>query len=440
MALVSHSRIKIVAVMVTIVVMVSHYFLPPKYISIHPSAHNVYSIYSDGDWGGASSVKWLDQDATRWMCNIKRSTTHPVCGLSINWSGSTRKSLNADGYNSLRLTLKYKGPASILRIYMRNYDEEHGVIDDRDTHKFMSVNIPTADLGVFSSVEDDSHTYVTEIALAELQVADWWKDEYKVDRHSARPSFNRVTSFGIDFPFPQEMGEHTLQLDGAELVAERMPAEQLYLGIILAWLLSLFLEALWHVYRWRKVANENLRQVKHLTDYAEALKVKSEKYRELSHIDNLTEVYNRYGFMQTLKKLFGQGALNGCLIVIDIDHFKAVNDNFGHVTGDNILLEVARLISRNIRKSDVFARWGGEEFVLLVTNYELNQAASLAEKLRSLVESNTFENDKKINITVSIGLTSFTKSDSLNSAFLRADEALYEAKTQGRNKTVSAPR
>ncbi|WP_394202337.1 GGDEF domain-containing protein [Marinagarivorans algicola] len=433
MALASSSRIRAAAVIATVVVMLGHYFLPPRYITVHPVDNSTYNIYSDGDWGGESSVAWLDKSATRWLCHFKKSPAHPVCGLAVHWGDARSQFINAEGYSLLRLTLKYKGPAHALRIYIRNFDEQHGVLEDRDTHKFMSVNIPADE---FSQFEARSHS--TEIALSELQVADWWKSEYNVDRHQAKPAFNRMTSFGIDFPVPPVMGEHTLELERVELVGTWIPAENLYLGIILAWLLGLLLETAWHMYRWRRVAKENFRQVKDLTDYAEALKLKSEKYRELSHIDSLTKVYNRYGFMQTLKKLFGRGALNGCLMIIDIDYFKKINDNFGHVAGDKILHEIAQVFAQNVRKNDVFARWGGEEFVLLVTHYDLKQARALAEKLRLLIKDYDFNTVQNIQVTISIGLTSFSKSDSLNSAFLRADEALYSAKTQGRNQVVIA--
>ncbi|HEY7772581.1 MAG TPA: GGDEF domain-containing protein [Marinagarivorans sp.] len=441
MALISPSRLRAIAIIATIAVMVAHYLLPPKHIVIHPAADNAMTIYSDIEWGGESTVTWQNEGETRWHCVLKPSPAHPVCGLSVHWNDTARAFIDAHGFASLKVTLRYKGPAHTLRIYMRNYDGRHGVEQDRDTHKFMYVNIPTNDFGDFNK------SYTTDIALTEFQVADWWRDEFKVDRNNAKPQFNHITSFGVDFPFPHVMGDHTIELERVELVGTWIKAEVLYLGIILTWLTTLFVETTWRMYRWRKLAKENLRQVKDLTDYAQSLRERSEKYRELSHIDNLTEVYNRYGFMQTLKSLFGKGTLNGSLMIIDIDHFKHVNDGYGHVQGDQILFETAQLFSKNIRKSDIFARWGGEEFVLLVPRYDLSQAVVLSEKLRLLIEQHQFPiakgtDNRKLNlepiaITVSIGLTSFSRIDSLNSAFIRADEALYAAKSAGRNRVVA---
>lgn len=441
MALLSPSRLRTFAIIITVGVMVAHYLLPPKRIVIHPDSDNAMTIYSDNEWGGESTVAWLSEPETRWLCVLKRSPAHPVCGLSVHWNDTDRKYIDAHGFTSLKVTMRYKGPAHTLRIYMRNFDGRHGIREDRDTHKFMYVNIPANDFGDFNK------SYTTEISLTEFQVADWWRDEFKVDRNNAKPQFDHITSFGVDFPFPQVMGEHTIELERVELVGTWVKAEVLYLGIILTWLMTLFVETTWRMYRWRKLANENLRQVKDLTDYARSLRERSEKYRELSHIDSLTEVYNRYGFMQTLKSLFGKGTLNGSLMIIDIDHFKSVNDSYGHVQGDQILFETAQLFSNNIRKSDIFARWGGEEFVLLVPRYDLSQATALSEKLRLLIEKHEFTvaegadsqkaETEAIKITVSIGLTSFSRLDSLNSAFIRADEALYSAKSSGRNRIVA---
>jgi diguanylate cyclase (GGDEF)-like protein len=427
---VTSSVMRGVALGLTVLVMVAYHFLPAKSISIHPAEGNGYTIYSDGDWGGESSVRWLAEDRRHWRCDLIRSPAHPVCGLSVHWNDTEKQTLDASGYTRLRLTLKYQGPGHTLRVYIRNFNPRQGKLEDRDTHKFMSVNIPTAE---FSSFEQ---TTVTEIMLTEFQVADWWREEFKVDRNNAKPLFDRVTSLGIDLPFPHVMGEHQFELVKAEFIGEWFPAEQLYLGIILTWLFILMAEAFYNAYRWRRVARENLKQVKDLTDYAQQLKVRSDRYRELSHVDNLTGIFNRLGFMQALKTLFREGRVSGCLIIMDIDYFKKINDQHGHIAGDKTLRATAQLIAANLRKGDIFARWGGEEFVLLVPGYDVEHASALAEKLRALVEGHPFAEADGLRVTISIGLTVFAKTDSLSTAFMRADEALYQAKSEGRNRVV----
>lgn len=422
------------AIVVTALVLVTHYFLPPKYMELHSYHLNQYTLYSDGEAGGSSNAKWLDKQQTSWFCDLVQSRVYPFCGFTIHWNDTHKEGLNLSGYAVLKLRLRYQGPAHSLRIFMRGFEPDISQLDNLKTHKFMYANVPISSIGS----SNQSHQIV--IPFDDFQVADWWKEEYSIEHSKVDSTFDHISSLGIDFPYAQVIGEHTIELESAELTGEWLSAEGLYLGIIVVWLSVLFLGGLVNMYRWRELAKENLKQVQDLKDYAQELRERSEKYRELSHIDNLTEIFNRYGFMQTLKNLFGKRSLKGCLLVIDIDFFKSINDSYGHTIGDQVLVEVAQLISKSIRKSDIFARWGGEEFVLLVTDYELSPAQVLAEKLRCLIEDNKFTVNEDIKITISIGLTPFSQRDSLDSAFIRADEALYMAKSHGRNQVVTSSR
>lgn len=150
--------------------------------------------------------------------------------------------------------------------------------------------------------------------------------------------------------------------------------------------------------------------------------------------DLLTGAYNRYRFGELFEielqrvQRYGGGL---ALIMFDIDHFKYVNDRFGHATGDLVLKDVANLVRKVIRANDVLVRWGGEEFMILVPHTG-EQAAELAEKLCVAVESHHFHNLPTI--TASFGVSSYTPGDTLESLYARTDEALYRAKNQGRNR------
>ncbi len=154
----------------------------------------------------------------------------------------------------------------------------------------------------------------------------------------------------------------------------------------------------------------------------------------VSRVDSLTGIFNRnvyneeiYSEIQRCKRY----GYSFSLLVIDIDHFKTINDKYGHDIGDNILREVTDVISQSIRKSDCFCRIGGEEFVLIATETNIQNAKTLGEKLLSAVSMTNFKIGKTI--TISIGLTSFHEDDTKDSIFKRADEALYTSKTNGRN-------
>jgi diguanylate cyclase (GGDEF)-like protein/PAS domain S-box-containing protein len=151
-------------------------------------------------------------------------------------------------------------------------------------------------------------------------------------------------------------------------------------------------------------------------------------------IDSLTGIFNRPKFNEVFGREI-QEALRYkqplSLIMFDIDHFKSINDTYGHLTGDAVLKELARLVSANIRTVDIFARWGGEEFMILSPNNELKSAQQLTEKIRMQIEKNDFSCPCRM--TCSFGLTQFREQDTADDFIKRADDALYRAKGRGRN-------
>jgi len=127
------------------------------------------------------------------------------------------------------------------------------------------------------------------------------------------------------------------------------------------------------------------------------------------------------------------------ILVIDIDHFKAINDRYGHNAGDRVLVDVARQLRQSCRESDSVFRFGGEEFVVLLSQTEENGAAAIAERIRANIAAmNTFYQQQVIHITASIGIASLDRGESLHTWFDRADRALYLAKQAGRNRVMHA--
>ena len=156
---------------------------------------------------------------------------------------------------------------------------------------------------------------------------------------------------------------------------------------------------------------------------------------EKANKDNLTGIANRDGFEESFSleiKRARENNLPLSLMLFDIDHFKSVNDTYGHQAGDNILIEMASIVSSNIKSNDMFARWGGEEFILLMPNTTLEGAFSLSEKLRRMIEAHHFSYTDSI--TASFGVAEFQADDNKTSLFQKADDALYAAKKNGRNR------
>jgi len=165
-----------------------------------------------------------------------------------------------------------------------------------------------------------------------------------------------------------------------------------------------------------------------------------EKLKSLAKIDALTNSLNRRAFNDILTKELARSERSGhrlALAMIDIDHFKQLNDNYGHAFGDYILKEFCGIISSKIRRIDVFCRWGGEEFIILLPETTPDEALVIIESLRMLIESTTFTIDNHVEaITFSAGLASYPEHLSEDALIKNADDALYQAKSNGRNNTV----
>ncbi len=160
--------------------------------------------------------------------------------------------------------------------------------------------------------------------------------------------------------------------------------------------------------------------------------------KRISVTDHLTQVYNRVKLTERLKDEMLRSdryQIPLSLIMFDIDHFKTVNDTYGHDAGDYVLVTIVQLVKETIRETDVPARWGGEEFVLLLPSTTEEDAFCLAERIRKKVETASFETVG--GVTSSFGVTEYAPSETEDELMKRLDKALYKAKHSGRNQVTS---
>lgn len=167
------------------------------------------------------------------------------------------------------------------------------------------------------------------------------------------------------------------------------------------------------------------------------LRNKVVKQRNLAMLDRLTGLANRSAYDERLDQEYRRWRRfkeNLCLVMIDVDHFKNINDSYGHKAGDKVLATIAAVIKDRVRETDFVARYGGEEFVVLVTGATLVDATKIAEKFRAAIESCGFHfRGARVPITISAGVAEFCENDTPDDVFERADKAMYEAKDSGRN-------
>ncbi|MCX8057860.1 MAG: diguanylate cyclase [Spirochaetes bacterium] len=187
----------------------------------------------------------------------------------------------------------------------------------------------------------------------------------------------------------------------------------------------------------KEIEDRNKVLQKLVDEKTEELKQANLELEKIAVTDKLTGLNNRSNLEKFLiSELERSTRYNRpfSIIMIDIDHFKETNDKFGHIVGDKVLQQFSKLIYENLRKSDICGRWGGEEFIIICPETDIDGAYLLADKLRKIIEKNDF------NIvhfkTASFGVTSFNKNDNYETIIERVDKALYEAKNSGRNKVV----
>lgn len=180
---------------------------------------------------------------------------------------------------------------------------------------------------------------------------------------------------------------------------------------------------------------------------AQHLRLEVARAREEALIDALTGLTNRKGFDLALAASLAAAKpeIPGpCLLMIDLDHFKAVNDSRGHLFGDRVLRDVGQILRANVKGQDTAARFGGEEFALILPRTPRGGALGLAEALRAIIHASEFRQNKDLgtpagSISVSIGVADYLAGESAKDLIARADQALYTAKSQGRNRVSLAP-
>jgi polar amino acid transport system substrate-binding protein len=176
---------------------------------------------------------------------------------------------------------------------------------------------------------------------------------------------------------------------------------------------------------------------KELSELNKMLEQKAKKYQTIASTDALTGLYNRHKLDELfdLEMYSMQKKENPlCMAIVDIDFFKKINDTYGHEIGDVVLVGLSNFLLQQLRSTDIIARWGGEEFVLLLNSVNIDNAYNIVDKIREKLSQKEF--DKVGKVTISAGVTNITQKDSFTSAFARADKALYQSKKDGRNRVT----
>lgn len=427
----------IIGILATACLLALQQFLPKKRLLLIPNPQAEYYFYAGSLSDGSSAAQWLDEKNFHWRCYFPaQDGSYFPCSLGLLFhSTEPTKGLDLSGYSHLNIKINHTGDAKKIRLSLRNYNKAYSTLDDGNSSKYMSVNLTTSDLRRGARVD-----------LNEFKVADWWLDQLNIPRQFAHPELDNIKTLGIDYAEALSPGDYDLQLEKVELEGEWVSAEHWYLAILVFWLLGIFGYAVAQLMQLRAQSKHDVQVINNLNQRNTELRRETDKFRRLSTVDPLTQAYNRFGIDQIVNALT---ALNESkneapdspdfsLILIDIDHFKRINDRRGHDTGDRILQAVAQMIGKAISRKDYLGRWGGEEFIVLLPNKPKAFAIAMAEKIRLTIQDAVFEPENPVLVTASFGVSDHQPGEDFSETFKRADIALYQAKAQGRNCSVLA--
>jgi diguanylate cyclase (GGDEF)-like protein len=349
-----------------------------------------------------------------FKCHFVQQASGASCGYTyqLHLNEAVNQGVDLSRFRNLNVTIRYTGAAHYLRVAIRDFDPRFSKVEDWNTTKFNTLNLQPKDL-----------INPVSINLHEFMVPEWWAAAYDLPRELSQPDMRNAIAFSIYLQGEPAGTDHDVRVDKIEFSGDLISAEYWYLGIILLWLIA----ATWFgSSQWLRLRRQHVE-----------LQTEKDKFEKLSTIDGLTKVLNRHGIEQFIAST-KVANLPTSVIVIDLDHFKKINDHRGHYAGDRVLQNVGEILKSQTRNTDGLGRWGGEEFILVCPGANLARASDLAEKLRHRIMTTNFIPEDPLSVTASFGVATSPAGGSFDDAFQQADQALYLAKSRGRNCVVAA--
>lgn len=388
---------------------------PEKVLQVYPYPGAVAHPYADSvEPGGTSSIAWIDRRNSLYECDVGYGLQYPYCGLVIKYKHP--QSVNYDlvdyfelddattidlsDYDGVYISVEYAGPNTALYFFMRSANALPQNSQEYNSLPYLHVDFQ-AGKDVF-------------VEFSRVQVARWWIDKFDPQQRLRQPTFDKIYELGVELPALPVEGKHRIKLSGIVAKKSYMSQTQLVLvssGMICIGVLVLLIQIL-------------------LNHFSVRYSKEAETLRTTMVVDPLTKCLNRLGLETAVKGVFPLSASsNVYVMVLDLDHFKRINDTLGHAAGDEVLRKASAVLSQQLRSDDVFGRWGGEEFIIITRIHRDDLENMVSRLMRSLQE---IEIDEVFPVTMSVGVTEAKIGEPFDEAFKRADEAMYKVKQAGR--------
>ncbi|GGA66691.1 diguanylate cyclase [Neiella marina] len=409
---------------VTAVLALGYASLFNKHLVINSESGHEIQVGSDAvSNAGTSSVALNRQNEQLTLsCTLDNTGyAYPYCNLNFVL-GTATKGLDLTSYENVRLKLSIDGPDNDLRIYLTASRSSSIQMGD-EMRKYYSVEIAPSDFN--NDITIPLHLFKT---------AQWWLDAYGKNLFDTEVNLANVLALQISTSSASVPGDYQIRFEQAVFSGKIISRATLYLLIIAMWGLSALVYVVMH---WRSTQlqlNESQRRTDQLQQINDALQLQSKTYQQASQRDALTGLYNRAALRERAQNWIERVEQHNdrlSLVLFDIDHFKAINDNHGHDAGDAVLIQLAKYCNEHIRHQDLLVRWGGEEFAIFCPQTELQFAEMLANKIRNGMRSVDWPEGLKV--TASFGVSELYVGEPFTEFVNRADQALYFSKQHGRD-------
>ncbi|AZN35700.1 GGDEF domain-containing protein [Iodobacter ciconiae] len=407
-------------IVLTITLLLWQHYGMNLYLRLDPGNFKKVSVSDDRDDKGGKSTGLLSSTPNYWRldCQLEEGHRSPYCSINLDLSNGT-KGINLSRYTEITVHYRYQNPREQVNLIMMNFNPKYSVENDYHSQKFTEIYLPGA-------MGWSTHT----IKWHQFNVASWWIADNKIPPEWADNEFSNIREIRFATGLYPKKTNHQIDLAYIELSGKWINNNTLQLLLLLLWGGS---AAFWLIAELRRamqaLQRSNIRQID-LENARQHLQETNQLLTERGMRDPLTLALNREGLSVLLADELPGTLLS--IIFIDVDHFKKINDTFGHNTGDQVLCLLARHIQQQIRPSEKLVRLGGEEFILLCQHTDLSQAEQLAEKLRLWLFNQNWP--AQITLSCSFGVAERQKDESFEDALHRADLALYRAKAAGRNR------
>ncbi|BCE01107.1 GGDEF domain-containing protein [Marinicellulosiphila megalodicopiae] len=416
----------------SVVALFCYTLIPNKVLELVPINPEGNILFYDGLSNGTTTGKWIDKSSNSFECIVTKGIQWNYCGYQFDVADFFMP-VDLSQYNILKTKINYSGTQlnKAVRLTFRSVEPSISKPNIISSFKHMNVELEKNEL---------KHEVV--LTKQEWSISRYWVDKNTVPRSKHNLDFSRIIQLSVDLTQPIELGHHMISVEYLTLEGAWILKETWYLVIIILWMGINFFIISHRVVKLDYRVHKDIEQITALSGYTNILKNQSEKYKALSATDSLTGALNRYGLNNFVTDLFPNKILTGevSILILDLDHFKSINDSYGHNIGDVVLKKISKVIISIIRSSDGFCRWGGEEFIMFCPNTDESEATKIAHKIRKSISDLIFYTDNRVdfNVTVSIGVAQAYLNEHFDELFKRVDKALYVAKHSGRNRVDQA--